>query len=234
MVKELEVFKKRSLPFATKATLNRIAWSARSHAHNIIEKNMILRNAWTKKGVISKNATSLDMDSQQSEMGSVDDYMRVQELGGTKVKKGKHGVAIPTSFSTGQEGAIPRKKLPRGANRLKKIILRRQKLRNIKTKKQAVLVSVNVAVAKNRRFIFLDEDEGFKRAGIYKVVGGKKTSYGWPTGARLKMVYNLQNKSVRIPKNSWMLPAAKKAVSEGDLYWREALIFQLKRHRLYR
>ena len=231
LVKELKTFKKLAFPFATKMTLNRTAEQAKDYAHQLISKNMIERNKWTKGSVKSKGTYTLDVNKQASEMGSFEDYMGVQEEGGTKTPYGKHGVAIPTGYAAGQEGAKPRTKLPKAANKLKNIQMTHFKVKG-RSGKQKLLRQVNLAVRVGAKYIFWDGGASMKKRGIYKIVGGKATVRGWPKGAKMKMVYSLSKKIVTIPANKWMEPAAIKASKDSDKFYREALLMQIKRHRI--
>jgi hypothetical protein len=143
----------------------------------------------------------------------------------------KHGVPIPTAYAAGQEGQQPRTKVPRRPNRLSSIKFNRSRARG-KTRKQRILLSVREAVQTGRRFRFIDFG-GDKSKGIMRVLGGRKgTKKGWPKGARLKMVYSLKDRAVRIPKTPWLDPAVEAEMPRMREHFRQALIFQLRRQKL--
>jgi len=220
----LKDVKFKAFPFATKATLNGIAFKAMGFARGIIKRDMISRNKYTEKSVLFEPTKTLNLKRQMSVVGSIAPYMELQEFGGTKRKKGKHGVPIATSYSSGEgEEARPRTKLPTRGNKLKNI-----KLLNRRTSKQNLIIKVGQAVRTGRRHIFLNFGKGKKR-GIYKVVGGRSVKRGWPGNAKLKMIWDLSETSVRVPKSPWMQPAVKRTEPFAQKIYEDALKFQLKR-----
>lgn len=231
--KDLRDFAKRSYPFAVKETLNALAWDARRNAQIKVAQDMILRNKWTKGSVQVRQVSGLRVNAMESATGSTEDYMRVQEMGDVERKKGKHGLSIPTAYSAGQEKARPRTRLPRRANRLANIQLRRFRARG-KNTKQRLVSAMNQAVKSNKKFIFLEVGTHNVRTGIFKILGGTYTGRGWPKGARLKMVYDLSHSFVTIPPSPWLKPSALQANKRVETFYRKALVFQLKRHRLFK
>ena len=124
---ELKVLNSRGIPFATRFTLNAAVSKTRSIAVGIIERDLTLRNRWTARSIQFERTRSLDIRRQVATIGSTEKYLETQEFGGTKPKKGKEGVAIPTSFSAGQpKDQKPRTKLTRTPNKLLRIKIRKQ------------------------------------------------------------------------------------------------------------
>jgi len=231
--KELLVYKRKAFPFAVRNTLNRVAADAASKSKDHIGKHMIERNRWTRGSVRHTNAQGISVGRMRSETGSTQDYMKTQEQGGTKVATGKHGAAIPTSYAAGQESGVPRTRMVRRPNRLNALTLHRLRYTGA-SEKQSLIVQVSNAVATNRRVIYLSEEHGMKRKGLYRVVGGRKRGHGWPTGAKLKMMYDLSKKSIHIPREPWLSESSRDANKNMPLYYRESLIQQLKRWKLFR
>jgi len=230
---ELKTFARRAYPFATKATLNNAAFTARKLWQRDIRHKMIERNKFTRQSIRVEQSRTLDVDRQSATVGSIAPYMDEQEFGGVKRKTGKHGVAITTGYSAGQEGQQPRTKLPRKANKLASIQLRKGK-RTARNKKQALLFKVQDAVKSGKRFIFHDFGGGRKK-GIFRVVGGsRKVKRGWPTGAKLKMVADLTETTVIIPRNPTLAPAFDRVQAVMPRMYRKALIFQVRRHGLFK
>lgn len=230
--KELGPFAKRAVPFARMLMLNNAAFDARQNAIDIIEKKFVLRtkNKFTRKSIQFEKATKLHPEAV---IGSRVEYMADQEFGATKVKKGKEGVPIPTSFSSG-EGlhARPRRKLPQPGNALRTIQLSKRKTPG-KTNKQKLLLKVRYAVETGDRYLFHDFG-GRKKKGIFKVTGGEEGSKrGWPEGANLRMVYDLSKVSVRIPKRPWLVPAVEQTQPKMPAMFIKALEKQVKRQRLF-
>jgi hypothetical protein len=229
---DLLELKARSLPFATRFTLHSMARTAQKESRKIVSKDMILRNKYTIKTIqfapSSAGKMSLNINKQQSEFGSTEKYMKTQEEGGTKRKKGKEGVPIPTSWSAGQGKTKPRTKLPTRPNKMKNINLGKEG-RAI-NKRQQFLVKVREALETKNRFFFHDFG-GNKAKGIFKVVGGRlgKRRRGWPKGANLRLIYGMKEKMVVIPASPWMRPAAKKMIKHMPAMYQQALFKQLAR-----
>lgn len=229
--KDLKTFAIRAFPFATKNTINKAAFHTRNLSMNHIEKNLILRNKWTKNSVKVTQSKTLYVKKQTAIVGSIADYMADQEFGTTKVKTGKQGVSIPTSYSAGQGEAQPRTRLPRKANKMANIQLHGRRQRKAKTRKQQVLFTVQDAVESGNKYAFIDLG---KRQGIFKIIGGRKGfKRGWPKGARLKMVHDLSKQTVTIPARPWLMPNVLKTIRHIPSFYKKALKFQLKRHNLF-
>jgi hypothetical protein len=230
---ELKTFAKRAYPFATKAAINNAAFKARDLWQREISVDMIERNKFTRQSIRVEQSRTLDVDRQSATVGSIAPYMKDQEFGGVKRSKGKHGVPIATSYAAGQEGQQPRTRLARRANKLASIQLRKR-IRSSRNKKQALLFKVQDAVTSGKRFIFHDFESG-KKKGIFRVVGGsKKFKRGWPTGAKLKMVADMSSKVITIPRNPTLKPVVKQVEILMPAMWRKALVFQVRRHGLFK
>ena len=221
----LKTFKMKAFPRATKETLNGVAFKARELAQENIRRSMTLRNKWTEKSIQVEMTRTLNVDRQESEMGSIEDYMRKQEEGDIETSKGKHGVTIPTGWSAGQKGMRPRTRLVKRANRLQNITLSKKFLPQKKSRRVPIIIAQ--AVSTGKRFVFLHLG---KRKGIFKVVGGKK---GNTKRAKIWMVHDLSHRSIRIPRNPWIEKAATGAAKNLDRIYKAALIRQLQKHRIF-
>ena len=155
-------------------------------------------------------------------MGSVADYMEDQEFGATITRKGSKGKPIATSYAAGQEGQQPRTKVPRKANKLASIQLKRNKQAG-GSRKQRNLMAVKQAAASGSKFVYMDLG---RRQGIFRVLGGKKKP-------RVRMVWDLSNTTVIIPRRPTIGPAATATRRLMPEIYREALVFQAKRNRLF-
>lgn len=221
--KDLKTFKARAYPFATKQTINSAAFMARGFAQENIREQMVERNKWTARSVQVEMARGLVVAQQQAAVGSVAPYMETQEFGGTKRTRGKEGVPIPTSYSAGQgENAQPRTRLPRKANTLQAIQLRRQIKKG--NRKQRNLVAIRTAVSTGQRFVYLELQ---RRRGLFRITGGKRNP-------QIKMVWDLSRPVVVIPRNPWLKPATDRTVPQLPALYQAALIAQLERHGLFR
>jgi hypothetical protein len=220
---DIKTFASRSLPFATKKTLNDAAFAAMKMSRADIKSNMVTRNSFTVSSVRVNQARTLNIGRQAATVGSTADYMEDQEFGATKQKKGKEGVNIPTSYSAGQgEGAGVRTRLPRKANKMAMINLGNKRIR-AQSRKQQNLIAIQQAATTGRKFVFLELQ---RSKGIFKVVGGKRRP-------KIKMVHDLSRNSVIIPKNPWLKPAFDDAARMVPAFYADALRFQAKRNGLF-
>lgn len=229
--KELKIFNEKGMPFAARGALDSAAFKTRSTAQTFIGLRLVERNKWTRGSVRVNRAKGRDLSRMFSEVGSTEEYMATQELGGTKRSLGGRTVAIPTAYAAGQENAKPRTRLPRKPNKMVNIRLRRRRVRS-KNPKQALVVTMNLAARSGERYIYLGREHGLKRRAIFRVLGGRYRGREWPGAAKLKMVAEIDRPSVRIPRTQWLEPASK-TIDMEELY-RQALIFQLRRLRLFK
>lgn len=211
--RRLRALNERGLPFATRETLNKMAFEAQTLGRKNIAEKMILRNKYTTQSVRVEMARGSNINAQQSKMGSIADYMDEQELGGIKQRKSGRAVGIPTSFAAGQgRGTKPRTRLPRNSFKMGMIMLRRGQKRGANRRQQN---AINIATSLGG-FTYLDLG---RRKGIFKI--DKK---GNPT-----MLHDLTRSSVRIPMLRWMYPAVSKVTDRRGEFYRRALEFQLSR-----
>jgi len=226
---DLDKFHDRALPYAARDCINNLAYET----HRIAKKNagrlMVMRNTFTSRSIQFEKTQSLDMRRMESAAGSLQEYMREQEEGFTRHKKGKHGVPVPTSFAAGQEGAVPRSKPIRRVNWMNRLRMARGR-RGAATKGQDIVLAVQNAIATGDRVVFLP----LRHKGIYRVLGGRKTDRGWPKGAKLKMLYSLDDATITTEPRRWLEPSAKLVISKRAEYYRQAVIRQIERNRLFR
>lgn len=229
LAKKLEAFG-HAIPIACQQTLNRMAFQGRAYAQEIIGEKMILRNQWTARSVQVDQAKGLDMRAQRAVLGSTEPYMATQEFGGGETAKGKHGVPIPTTYSSGEaQGAIPRRKVTR---RSSKYGLSKMRIMppGHGWGAQGVAMQIHAAVKAKRSFVFLDLG---RTKGIFRVTrhGKEYTDKGIST-ARIKLLWDLSHKTTHISAHRWLEPAADRARKDGPLFAREALLGQAKYHKL--
>jgi len=219
---DLKAFSKRALPFATKSTVNTLAFNTMKESKELIKNKMVLKNKFTERSIRVNPTKTLKVDKQEAIIGSIADYMEVQEFGGIKTKDGSKGVAIATGYSAGQENQ-KRTRLPRKHNKIENIQLRR-KSSKAKSRKQRNFIAIQDAAKSNRKYVYLDLG---KTKGIFKVVGGKRKP-------RIKMVYSLSKQVVRIPKSPWLLPSTMKVSQTSNEVYAKALQFQIDRQKLFK
>ena len=220
--KDLKTFAKRAYPFATRNTVNSAAFESQKIGRGNIQKNMINRNRFTVQSVRVNKAGTLNVSRQVAAVGSTEDYMERQEFGGTKSSSGKHGVAIATSYAAGQEGAKPRTKLPRKANKLQNIRLKKRQ--SARSRRLQNLLAIKKAATSGQKYVFLDLG---KTKGIFKIVGGKRNP-------KIKMVHDISRKNVKIKPDPWLKPAFDQAIQLMPEIYTKSLIFQLKKQNLFR
>lgn len=214
---KLRNLNRRGLPFAEIETVNRAAFETQKNARRELGGRMTLRNAWSERSILVRKANRQTMEAAT---GSTQPYMETQEIGGREDATGKHGVAIPTSVASGEgRGAKPRQKMVRRPNRVSNITL----ARNARTsnRKQRNAIAVKEAIRTGRRYIFLELQ---RRKGLFRVYGGKRKP-------RVEMIQDLSRKSVNIPRNPWLMPAAQKQAAALPRYYAAALKRQLARLR---
>lgn len=216
--RKLRDVSKKAFPHGIRNGLNQTAFEARKEWQGQLGKSMVLRNKYTERSVLVDKASGTNVDSMRSVVGSVLDYMETQEKGGSEAKKGKHGVTIPTSVSSGEgRGAKPRRKMVRGPNKLRAIQLGNNYRSG--NRKQRNIVAVKMAKAHGRKYVFLELQ---RRKGLFRVSGGKRRT-------KIDMVWDLTNPSVSIPKNPTMDPAIEQLRPRMPGFFVEAMEAQLKR-----
>lgn len=220
---DLKTFAKRAYPFATKSTINGTAFETQSRAKANIRESMTTRNRFTESSVRVVQAKGLDVGRQEARTGSTAPYMADQEFGVTHHATGKHGVTLQTSYSAGQGEAKPRTRLPRKANAMQNVQLSKRRGRAKGSKLQQNFVKVKQAAENGDRYVFLDLRRG---PGVFRVLGGKRKP-------RIRMIADLSHRSVVIPRNPWLAPAAEAARRGIPVRYERALRFQLKRQGLF-
>lgn len=214
---DLKRFKASAFPFATKQTINRAARNTVKVAEDIVSGKMILRNPWTARSIQFDRAQGSTVSAQRALVGSTQPYMADQEFGGRKRAKGARGVPIATPRASG-ETSLPRRKLPRRANSLQAIQLRKSGA--LRTANRAQRNRVAVDMAQGKGFVFLELG---RRSGIYRVTGGKRRP-------KLSKVWDMSRPSVVIPQRRWLLPAVEAIAPRMPVYYAQALRAQLARH----
>ena len=224
---DLKTFASRAYPFATKETLNTAAFSAKEGAIANTRSQMITRNKFTEnswKVSPPRGTKTLNVGRQEVTVGSIAPYMDDQEFGTIKHKGGKTGIPIATSVASGEgEGAQPRRRMVPKSRKLGNIALRNKSVKAL-SKKRKNFIKVKETAKSGRKFVFLDHS---KHPGIYRVTGGVRRP-------EVKLIWDMSKTSVVIPKNPTLAPAVEDAKRVMPFLYQEALIFQLKRQRLFK
>lgn len=216
---ELKAFAHRAYPFATKNTVNKAAFVTQKVARLEISQKMVERNKFTRQSIRVNPAKGLKVSQQEAVVGSTLAYMEDQEFGATIRKK-----SIPTGYSAGQQGQRPRTRLPRKPNKMANIRLKHGLRSKAKTRRGRNTAIIKQAVKSGSKYVYLDLG---RREGIFKVVGGKRNP-------KIKMVHSTSMDSVTIPRNPWLRPTTLIIAKRIPKFYRDALIFQLKRNGLFK
>jgi hypothetical protein len=199
----LDKFNRTGIKYATRNTLNTLAFDVRKQAQGFIQDNFINRNKWTVNSVQVNMAKGFNIDNMQSEVGSTQGYMEMQEVGGrAKPKTGKN-LPIPTQSA---RIANQKNRLVSRANALKNIILRdKQKLAFIANKRQRAIGIIENAKRNNYKHFYLDLGNV---KGIFTLKNDK-----------LRMIYSLQYLFRKIPATHWLSKSSDKVANNAlDIY----------------
>lgn len=101
--------KLNQIPFATALTLTRIAQDAQLEVRRELGRRFFIRNTWVERGILFSPARK---DTLVATVFSRDDFMVLQETGGTKTPRGK-SVAVPGDVRTNKRGIITQANRPR-------------------------------------------------------------------------------------------------------------------------
>jgi hypothetical protein len=225
--KQLQTFAARALPFATRQTLNTAVYEARLAYQGQMRHELTLRNTWTEGSAKFEPTRTLDISRQQARVGSVLEYMALQESGGYEHGKEGKSKPVPTAFArvSGQ-----RSRMVKQANRLRAIALAAKGYQG-QSVKQRIVVAVRVAVQTGRRDVYLDLGA---TKGIYRVVGGANDGRkrGWIRGAKLRKLWDMSRSAVQVPRHALLSVATNATADKLPAYYRDALVVQLRRHKL--
>lgn len=208
----------KAVQFAERNTINDMAWETRRNSIENVRNQMTLRNRWTEGSIRVQAARRFE---DAARIGSFQDYMKDQEFGSTRVRKGRKGVPIPTAYASGEgQSSIPRKRLPRARNKLARLNLRNLSVQG-GNKRQRNVIKVRQAIKSGRREIYMDTG---RRQFIARVTGGKRQ-------ARVRVLYDLTRGATPIPRNPWLLPATDQAVLKREVFYKKNMKAQMKRLR---
>lgn len=214
---DLLMLAKRGLPYATRQTINDLAFKARGEWQALLGKKFILRNQFTTRSIRVEQARSLEIGDQQAIVGSVAAYLLTQEEGGTLRGRGQ-SKPVPT-LAARVSGSL--KKLVSRPNRMSRIQL---KARHGRSQQQRNAIQIAQAQKSGSKFVYLEK--GAKR-GIFRRFGGKRST-------RLVLVQNLSHRSVTIKARETMGPAVQASLGWGQRLYQRALEAQLARARTYK
>jgi len=214
--RDLEAFAEKALPFAVRNSLNASAFEARKLWQAEIRSDFTLRNRYTERSIRVEKVRTLQVRRMEAIVGSVADYMETQEHGGTERK------AVPTEVAAGQAmGSQPRIRTVRGANKMTAIRLtdrNRTADRRVRNR-----IAIRKALKSGTKFVLLELDRG---PGIFKLTGGSRR-------LQVRMVWDLRKTAHHIPPTPTLGPALAKLHRQLPRIHRDALLEQLRRHRVF-
>lgn len=155
-----------------RSALNHGVFTARTKWHGEMQDRLILRNEFTQKAVVVRKATGTDITTLKAVIASRAPFMDDVEEGQIESKKGKHGVAVPTGFAAGQEGANPTTKLVRARYRIGATDTAniQKDVARFRTSKQRNAVTIALARRRNVPFGVLETKHGH---GLFKINKGR-------------------------------------------------------------
>lgn len=211
-------FARRGIPYAIRNTLNDAAFDARRTWIAKLPGKFTLRNRWTERSIRVRKARGRTVGRMVATIGSTREYMLTQEEGGTETPTGHVGVPVPTARAAGQaRGTRPRSKVPRRANRLRRITLSNARNRG-RSRAQKNAIAISVAKRGGGRFAFLDLG---RRKGIFRIMGSAKRS-------RIEMMWDLSHRSIRTKPTHMLEDTMDEVGARMPNMYKDALLSQLR------
>jgi hypothetical protein len=214
----LHAFAKKGVPFAARKALNDTAFLAREQWVSELGKKLTLRNTWTARSLrVEKVKGGYNVDAMESKVGSLAAYMGDVEHGSTETKRGKHGVAVPTTSAAGQAMSASKRTKPiRRTNYLSAIQVAARVSGNRKQRNAAAIA----IAAKTNGVAYLDLGQ---HKGLYRITGTKR-------GIKVRKLYDLSKASVRTKAHPTLEPAIAAIQSRLPALYIAALKDQLRRN----
>lgn len=214
---ELRRLRVQAIPYAVRDALNTTAFEARGEWVRVMRARFTLRNRFTENSARVTKAKGLSLATMASTLGSTAPYMAVQERGGTKARRGKHGVAIPTASASGQGAKAKRTRPIRRGNYLGALQVAKR-VPGHRFKKNAAAI----AMAKRNGGVAYVETPKVK--GLFRIKGSAKRP-------KLQMLYDLSHGSVRTPASKTLGASVDWVRSRAPAIAVSAFQKQIMRHR---
>lgn len=184
MVAELKRFRQTGVPHALRNALNTAAFETRTIWQRQIRSTFTNRNPFTAQSIRVEQARG---SSLVATVGSIADYMAVQETGGTvDGKSGSHKV-IPAPGAAGQAAGGQRKRLVRGRFYLGAIQVAHPALTGGRRQRNAIAIAMARKAGKS--IVMLTRPSGAK--GLFLIGGGKRS-------LRMKLLWDVSRTSVHV------------------------------------
>lgn len=221
MQDELERIAKRSLPFAMRETVNRLAFEGRTTWQQEMRSSLTLRNKFTERRVLVTPARTLNPSKMEAVLGHTEAYVAQLEHGGSR-KAAKRFRAIPTEIAAGQaKGSLMggRKSQVRPSaiiTRLGSLAVKGAKSRS---RKATNARAIRGAIRSGRRIALLDLGKG---KVIVRVKGSKRKP-------QILKLYDLTRRKTPVPRIPTLANALKRTLLRGPAVAYAALEKQLMR-----
>lgn len=184
MARDLKRMRERAVPNALRNVLNTAAFETRSIWQREIRRTFTNRNPFTANSIRVEQAKG---SSMVATVGSVADYMGVQEEGGTvKGKSGSHKV-IPSAVAAGQADGAKRTRLVRGRFYLGAIQVAHPALSGGRRQRNAIAIAMARKTGKS--IVLLTKRNGGR--GLFLIAGGKRS-------LRTKLLWDVSRTSVHV------------------------------------
>lgn len=216
--RDLHNLNKRGLPHATRSATNTLAFNARKEWQREIADVHQLRNKHAVWSIRVEKATGTSIRRQRSKVGSVADYMGIQQTGGTLTPRGE-AKAIPVDSARIGKSNKRLVSRPNQAQRIK-LYARRSGSESRRNADQ-----IYKAKRKGGHRFALIEKHG--RKGIFKVKGGKRKT-------KLELIQDLTHRSARIAPHPTMQPAVLRTMKRRHKVYAKALLYQLRTARTFK
>lgn len=219
-VRDLRTFKNSAIPFAARNSLNRSAFAARELWQEEIRNSFVTRNRYTERSVRVERASGRDPSAMMAKIGSIADYMGLQEHGGTEHGKSGHK-AIPGPVAAGLPPGANRTKLVRPANYVGALHVRKGKGR---TRAQYNAVAIKMAKRRGERAVLLQRPKG--GFGIFKLMGGKRNP-------KTRLLWDFSRRSVHIKPEPTLQRTLQRVQPRMEAIHLESFVEQLRRHKVF-
>lgn len=210
--KVLDEYPVKTFPALGQFIVNKMAFEGMKQAHRRIGKQFITRNKFTIKNIQFDKAKKVKrLKDAESSYGATDkiEYMRDQEEGVTLHSTSGSHIPIPTRVAR-KTNSI--KKLKRGKFTLNSLgnVRKTSEMRG-KTKKQRTIALIQDMLRKKQQANRLALLPFKNKPGIYKILSAGEAKKGVKTRFkfRLKQIYDLSKRSLKLEASPWMAPVNK-------------------------
>lgn len=219
-IADLKRFREQAIPYAIREALNVSAHATAMRWEQTMERELTLRNQWTKRSIRVEHAKGKDPRNMVAKVGSLADYMDTTESGGTVSGKAKHK-GIPQPAAAGQRGK--RTKTVRRANLMQAIQVTPPAFAAGYGRRRYNAVAQAVAFRKGSKFALLKQKKG--GLGLFSLRLGKRS-------VRSRKVWDLSRSSVRVRPHPTLALALQQMQPTYDAIYELALRNQCKRWKI--